>query len=463
VSARLVGIALCAACAAVAVPSGGDGTGPGQPAPAVQLIPTPMSTPTWIRGKCLIFDLRRGALPVAWDDSICDGGASPDARYRSWLPDFWVQALRFAEQIACGTENCALKGGSARVYLSSENQVPTLDITRSDTQWSIRVNTALIDLVESSAITYLDEGRGRPNLWYRAWLSKIDAMGGGGCTRDIPNGFHQLSDADFILVRKFAQVFYSFIFAHEVAHAIKGDACGGSPGDILAQEQACDNYAFGWMGQRSFRSDLPSAFIPPVISFAHYIAFRDPELTAQVPGSDPGLSFVQNFAGAEWMRRAEALLSTWERHCAADPADDVACRAGWRSLLDDARRLEQRPLPRACVPGASVSTATTSASSPPMGTSCYGYADGGPWLSCSKTPGECASDRASFLTESPGEKMTPCHDVSAMFCGSRRWNANGRVTAYCSSSAAECAGQRRRYEDKGSTSEVFGCTFFARP
>jgi len=416
--------------------------------------------PIMTRGKCMIVDLRTSKSSITWDDTFCDADSAQQSvtNYYKWLPDFFRQALLFAEQMACRHEKCAIKDRAVRLYVTWDRK-PDISVTHgSKAMLPIRVTTALIDLVVSTMLTYLDEVRGTPDATsFRELLSRIDSQAGASC--NAPPAMRRMPSAeDFRLVLQLAQVFYSFVFAHEIAHVTDGPTCGKPEGSVIEQETRCDERAFNWMTQKVTRSALPPALTTMFVMLGHYSAVFAPVLAPPMgPDSDPGLSFATSLG---WIQRGQIVLRNWVQYCTTTLDDELTCHNHWQKAWNDSSALLSRTIPKQCSPDAPVVDVLISSAAPPMGTQCFGIADDDA-LFCSETGSECIHHRAELQREDSATTFTACQDVNAMFCGSRRWNVDGRVTAYCSSSASDCSATRARYNAKARTTEVFGCTFFS--
>jgi hypothetical protein len=309
------------------------------------------------QGNCLIVDIRKGRSAPAVDESLCGrtGEGSIGTSY-GWLPAYLIDAFDTAEIAACGQPGCASRDLPVRVYIRW-GQVPVLQESASRSKVVLFMTTALIDVVESSLTTvFQDLVSGDHNgltKSFKAWLQTVDRAAGRPCS-GVPTAFAGLTrrpqgGQEFSQIRTMGQVFYRFVFAHELGHVLRGADCGAGVGaEALTLEKRCDRLAFEWMSAPNQRMMMPPLLILPAVGLDHYTAVLDPLLARMLNAG--GGSLVRDNSAVQWGKRADAILSDWDTLCRAGQGNaDTVCRSGWKEGVEEMRDLIDVSKPDACV------------------------------------------------------------------------------------------------------------------
>lgn len=323
---------------------------PQSPVPKSKVMTAPFGTQYVARGNCIIVEPRKKA-DVEWVDDACDKDVKGDiGTGYTWFVDRLRVAFEAAEQLTCGKPGCAAKDRAVRFYITW-GQVPWLSSVTDEERIEIRMSTALIDLVESYARTYLAEAKANgkgDGARFTRWLEDIAAKSGKPCVpMERPSRDLQLSPQDVDLLMKLSQPFYVFTMLHELAHFQEGPDCGaGLDADDLTQEIACDEKAFDAMGNIP-NARFPVQLLMPMVALSHHQALMDP-LLAREQGLPEGRLFSDDFVASQWHLRADILTNRWETHCfEGKSADDLTCK-WWRELVDHVRGYLLKPLPGIC-------------------------------------------------------------------------------------------------------------------
>ncbi|MCY1023434.1 hypothetical protein [Pyxidicoccus sp. MSG2] len=320
------------------------------PQPQVKKLKGPFGTEYFARGNCLIIEPRSNP-DVEWVDDGCDKNVQGDiGEAFNWFVDRLPNAFGVAEQLMCGKPGCAAKDRAVRFYVTW-GQVPWLTSNSDDEHIEIRMSTALVQLIESTALTYLAEAKANgqgDGARFTKWLEDISAKAGKACVpMDRPERGMKLQQEDIENVLRMSQPVYVFTMLHELEHIVRGRDCGaGLNADELTRELACDELAFDDLGNIP-NARFPTTLLVPMILLSHHQALMDP-LLAREKGLPEGRLYSEEFIASQWHLRAEVLTNRWETHCfEGKSADDLTCK-WWRELVDHVRGYLLKPLPGSC-------------------------------------------------------------------------------------------------------------------
>jgi hypothetical protein len=303
---------------------------------------------TKIRGGCEIIEVRSGSGQI--DYSFCDKLPPIERRTYGWLVPVLTLAFDGAERATCGSLRCATGSGKVDLVVTS-NAFANAGVSLSRPQTGAAeemvffLSTGLADMIQASTTGYLFESTD-PSNGLRAWLATIDAHANSDCRFIVPAPFRSLTQEETRMVFISTSVMYQFVLGHEFAHVMLGSNCGVTQGGPLAQEMACDRFAFErqWQAQAM----LPHFTIVPLVALAHYDSLLDERWGAYFfPRT--GQTLKEAAPATEWISRARNVAKLWQTHCQApDAAKYRACNGTWQHVLQDATGYLQLETPRSC-------------------------------------------------------------------------------------------------------------------
>lgn len=303
---------------------------------------------TRIRGGCEIIEVRRGSAQT--DYSFCDQLPRIEYRTYGWLVPVLTLAFDNAERATCGSLRCATGARKVDLIVTANAFANAgVSLSRSERgasdQMVFFISTGLADMIQASTTGYLFE-TSDPANGFRAWLNQIDARANTDCRFIVPAPYRSLNSEETRMVFVSTSVMYQFVLGHEFAHVMLGTNCGVAQGGPLAQESACDRFAFDrqWQAQAMF----PHFAIIPLVALAHYDSLLDERWGAYF-FPQTGLTLKEAMPAADWLSRAKNLARLWQSHCqAADAAQYRACGGTWQNVLRDAASYLQIDAPRSC-------------------------------------------------------------------------------------------------------------------
>ena len=303
---------------------------------------------TKIRGGCEIMEVRSGSAQI--DYSFCDKLPRIEYRTYGWLVPVLTLAFDNAERATCGSLRCATGARKVDLVVTS-NAFANAGVSlnrpqpRASEQMVFFISTGLADMIQASTTGYLFQSSD-PTNGLRAWLGNIDARANTDCRFIVPAPFRSLTPEETRMLFISTSVMYQFVLGHEFAHIMLGSNCGVAHGSLLAQETACDRFAFEhqWQAQAMF----PHFAIVPLVAMAHYDSLLD-ERWGDYFFPQTGLTLKEAAPATDWISRARSVARLWQTHCQApDAAQYRACSGNWLNILRDATGFLELDTPRSC-------------------------------------------------------------------------------------------------------------------
>ncbi len=301
-----------------------------------------------IRGGCEIIAVRSG--PSHIDYSFCDKLPPIEYKTYGWLVPVLSLAFDNAERVSCGSLRCAVLDRTvdlvvtANAFGNAGVSWNTPRVADSD-RMVFFFTTGIADLIQASTTGYMFDTQDRINGLH-AWLREIDRRANSDCEFRVPAPFRPLNADETKIVFQTALVMYQFILGHEFAHVALGSDCGVASGGALAQETACDRFAFDrhWKAQ----AIAPQLVIIPTVAMAHYDSLLD-ERWGTYFFAESGKTLKEALPAADWITRGKNILRWWRGECQASTgANHPACQPLMQGLYSEVANYLDLDVPRAC-------------------------------------------------------------------------------------------------------------------